>query len=136
MISGLCNTHLQSWEREKRAGATRDPEQWARQAANRLLTSQFSLRNLAEPVRWEFLYGLQQRDARGGVIEPVAARQLARRLDGVPSLLAVDVESFVEGIATQHNLTSLIREVVRALRRAALSFRGLKPTDVDSWDLG
>ncbi|MFE5770557.1 tyrosine-type recombinase/integrase [Streptomyces sp. NPDC056485] len=136
VISGLCNTHLQSWEREKRAGATRDPEQWARQAAKRLLTNQFSLRDLAEPVRWEFLYGLQQRDARGGVIEPVAARQLARRLEGVPSLLAVDVESFVEGIAKQHNLTSLIREVVRALRRAALSFRGLEPTDVDSWDLG
>lgn len=67
-ISGLCTTHLQRWDREKRAGATRDPEQWAGQAATRLLANQFTLRGLADPVRWEFLYGLQRRDARGGVI--------------------------------------------------------------------
>lgn len=135
-ISGLCSTHLQRWDREKRAGATRDPEQWASQAATRLLTNQFTLRGLAEPVRWEFLYGLRQRDARGGVIEPMATRQLIRRLEGVPSLLTVDVESFVEGIVNHHNLVALIREAVRGLRRASLSFRGLAPTDADTWDLG
>lgn len=28
--AGLCGTHTQQWDREKRVGATRDPEQWAR----------------------------------------------------------------------------------------------------------
>lgn len=136
VISGLCNTHVQTWERGKRVGATRDPEQWASQAATRLLTNQFTLRDLAEPVRWELLYGLQQRDARGGVIEPMATRLLTRRLEGVPSLLTVDVESFVEGFTNYNNLVALIREAVRGLRRASLSFRGLAPTDADTWDLG
>lgn len=134
--SGLCNTHRQQWDREKRVGATRDPEQWASQTATRPLTNQFTLRDLAEPVRWEFLYGLQQRDARGGVIEPMATRLLTRQLEGVPSLLTVDAESFTEGIINQHNLVALIRETVRGLHRASLSFRGLAPTDADTWDLG
>ncbi|MFG2480736.1 hypothetical protein [Streptomyces fagopyri] len=30
----------------------------------------------------------------------------------------------------------LIRATVRGLRRASLSFRGLAPTDADTWDLG
>jgi hypothetical protein len=72
----------------------------------------------------------------GGVIEPMATRQLIRRLEGVPSLLTVDAESFVEGIINHHNLVALIRETVRGLRRASLSFRGLTPTDADTWDLG
>lgn len=136
VISGLCNPHLQSWDRDKRlTGATRDPEKWAQQAAPHLLTNQFCLRRLEEAVRWEFLYGLQQRDARGGMIEPQAARQLASRLAGVPSLLAVDPETFVEGVTT-NNLVSLFREIVRALQRASLSFRDLAPMDVDTWDLG
>lgn len=136
VISGLCNSHLQQWDREKREGATRDAEQWASQTAARLLTNQFTLRDLAEPVRWEFLYGLQQRDARGGVIEPLAARLLTRRLEGVPSLLTVDVESSIERIIHHHNVVALFRETVRGLRRASLSFRGLAPTDADIWDLG
>ncbi|GAA2463057.1 hypothetical protein [Streptomyces macrosporus] len=35
-----------------------------------------------------------------------------------------------------HNLVALIRETVRGLRRASLSFRSLTPTDADAWDLG
>ncbi|MCZ0974292.1 tyrosine-type recombinase/integrase [Streptomyces albulus] len=136
VVAGLCGPHVQRWDREKRAGATRDPEQWARQAATRLLTHQFTLRDLEEPVRWELLYALQQRDARGGIIEPMATRHLTRRLEGVPTLLTVDVASFIEGVAKHHNLVALIRETVRGLRRASLSFRGLTPTDAGTWDLG
>ncbi|MEU3356474.1 hypothetical protein, partial [Streptomyces sp. NPDC037389] len=64
-------------------------------------------------------YALQQRDARGGIIEPMAARHLTRRLEGVPSLLTVDVASFIEGVYQHHNLAALIRESVRSLRRAS-----------------
>lgn len=66
----------------------------------------------------------------------MATRHLTRRLEGVPSLLTVDVAAFVEGIYQHHNLAALIRETVRGLRRASLSFRGLTPTDADTWDLG
>ncbi|MER7963195.1 hypothetical protein ACFV4X_32525 [Streptomyces ardesiacus] len=62
----------------------------------------------------------------------MAARHLTRRLEGVPSLLTVDVASFIEGIYQHHNLAALIRESVRSLRRASLSFRGLTPTDADT----
>ncbi|MET9750661.1 MULTISPECIES: hypothetical protein [Streptomyces] len=49
----------------------------------------------------------------------MAARHLTRRLEGVPSLLTVDVASFIEGVYQHHNLAALIRESVRSLRRAS-----------------
>ncbi|TGA99693.1 site-specific integrase [Streptomyces sp. MZ04] len=87
------------------------------------------------------LYGLQQRDARTDYIEPLTIRHLVGHLvrhlghQNSPSLLSIDPDAFV-GEVRHANIVGLFREIVRALQRASLSFRGLAPMDVDTWELG
>ncbi|MFF0062705.1 tyrosine-type recombinase/integrase [Streptomyces sp. NPDC005279] len=135
VITSLCHSHYQAWERDHHQGmTTRDTEAWAQKAAPNLRSNQFCLRPLEETVRWEVLYGLQRRDARGGTIEPTVTRHLVQRLTGFPSLLTIEPEAFTKTL-TNNNRVAQFREIARFLRLATLSFRGLSPTDADIWDL-
>ncbi|MGY1583757.1 hypothetical protein [Streptomyces sp. MN13] len=136
VINTFCNPHYQSWDRDRHQGLeTGDPEAWASRAATNLRSNQFCLRPLEEAVRWEFLYGLQQRDARGGAIEPGATRLLVSKLAGIPSLLTIEPEDFAAKTMRGNNIVAQFREFTRSLRLASLSFRGMTPTDADLWDL-
>ncbi|MET7784465.1 tyrosine-type recombinase/integrase [Streptomyces sp. NPDC005388] len=136
VLNTFCNPHYQSWERDRRQGVeTGDPEAWASRVASNLRSNQFCLRPLEEAVRWEVLYGLQQRDARGGALEPAATRLLVSRLGGIPSLLTVEPEDFAARMLRGNNIVAQFREFARSIRLASLSFRGMSPTDADLWDL-
>ncbi|WP_169317444.1 tyrosine-type recombinase/integrase [Actinacidiphila oryziradicis] len=136
-VTVLCKPHNETWTRDKRAGrTTASAEVWAERAAPFQRTNQFSLLILEEPARWEVLYGLQQRDARGGVIEPTATRHLVRGLVGVKSMLAADPDTLVAQLRSKgNNPIAHFREILRAIRVASLEFRGVKPTEPDVWDL-
>ena len=60
--------------RYRRSGSRATMAQWARTQKPHLSMNMFSLMPLAEQMRWEFLYALQQRDARNGRMDPVAVR--------------------------------------------------------------
>ncbi|MFE5580205.1 tyrosine-type recombinase/integrase [Kitasatospora sp. NPDC056531] len=136
-IRGLCMPHQQLWTRQKRQGlTTADADAWAQQTAPFQLSHQFSFSTLAEPLRWEVLFGLQQRDARGGVIEPSAVRHLVRVLADRSSLLTGDSTGLEAEVRKKgHNATAHFREIMRAVRLGSLEFRGVAPTDADVWDL-
>ncbi|WP_329255016.1 site-specific integrase [Streptomyces sp. NBC_01478] len=137
LVRGLCHSHDVVWLSQKREGkTTADRETWARQNAPYLLANQFTLSFLEDPLRWELLYGLQQRDARGGRIEPSPLRFLSKRLIGKTSLLTMspaEVTAILDGRTSNYNAN--LREIARAVRAGSLEFRGMKPTDGDVWDL-
>jgi hypothetical protein len=135
-VAGLCRSHDQVWRLAKREGRTAavDAEEWAREAAPFQLANQFSLLPLEETLRWEFLYGLQQRDARGGVIEPTPVRHLVKAMRGIASLTTT-APAAVEAAVKGNNTLAHLREIIRAVRLATLGFRGVSPTDGDVWDL-
>ncbi|WP_405541870.1 site-specific integrase [Streptomyces phaeochromogenes] len=135
LLGDLCSSHHTQWERAKRQGTHLDVASWAREAAPVTRGNQFCLRQLAETLRWEILYGLQQRDARGAAIYPVATRNMLRRLADLESLLAIDQAAVEKRFSRDNNMLGAFREIVRTIRLASLSFRGLSPTDGDVWEL-
>ena len=136
-VVGLCTPHDQLWTREKHQGiAEKDPKRWAVQAAPFQMSNQFSLLPLVEPLRSEFLYGLQQRDARGGVIEPTPTRFLVKALGSRSTMVTADLASLeADAKRRGNNVIALLREMTRALRLASMEFRGVDPTGGDLWEL-
>lgn len=139
-INSLCSFHDTRWRREKRGGKTSlGATQWAKTApaaGPHLKANQFTLLGLPDPLRWEIVYGLQQRDARGGIIEPTSVRHVVRALAGRTSLLGLDPSHEASALQQQgNNAVACIRELIRHTRLASLDFRGMDPTDGDQWDL-
>ncbi|OCC11946.1 hypothetical protein [Streptomyces sp. PTY087I2] len=72
-----------------RGEAGPDAASWAGEQIPFLLQHQFSLRRLGELMRLEFLYALQQRDARGAKLDTQCVRHMVRHFAGLPSLLLI-----------------------------------------------
>ncbi|MEU9606350.1 tyrosine-type recombinase/integrase [Streptomyces sp. NPDC048057] len=128
---GLCSVHTKRWKHHLEAHpGTPDtvPPQWAESQAPFLNIHQFSLAPLHPVARAEVLYALQQRDARGQKIDPVAVRQAVAHL-------GEEVETFTADGAgrlprpSQSNVDSLIRETRRVVTAAFDRFKGMDPAD-------
>ncbi|WP_151477787.1 hypothetical protein [Streptomyces albicerus] len=61
-------------------------EEWVARQMPFLYAHQFSLVPLSPVMRWEILYGLQQRDARGAKADPTNVRLMAKALAHLPHL--------------------------------------------------
>ena len=86
---GLCGGHFRVWRLGQAAlGNERreEAEAWAARQPQRLRANEFSLAALAPTVRVEVLFALQQRDAQGQRIDPLAGRGLVRALAGLDAL--------------------------------------------------
>ena len=93
--------------------------------------------HLDEPLRWEALYALQQRDARGGRIDPVSTRTALRIMAKYPSFATL-TEAELDGLVRRSldaNVTIHIVEFARVLRNAHDEMTGRSPSDRLVWDL-
>jgi integrase len=98
---------------------------------------QITLIHLDEPLRWEAIYALQQRDARGGRIDPVSTRTALRIMAKYPSFATL-TEAELDGLVRRSldaNVTIHIVEFARVLRNAHDEFTGCSPSDRLVWDL-
>jgi integrase len=132
--SRLCELHT---GRYRRAVDSRPIAEWAREQPPYLADHQFSLLPLEEPVRWELLFALQQRDARGGRIDPYAVRAAVDRMHVVPGLSLTsepDLEALLAS-RRESNINAHLFEFARYLRAAKDEMNGLRPTDRLVWDL-
>lgn len=93
--------------------------------------SQFSLSGVSSAVRWEILYGIQQRDATGINLVPQRVRRVVAGLPpGLSSLLDLD-ESFARGLSA--DAAGFFNGVVLHVQRARLQFSGGDATSGDVW---
>ncbi|QHC23226.1 hypothetical protein [Streptomyces sp. GS7] len=133
-LKTLCSYHVAKHRRD----APNEPvEEWAPRQTPFLRAHQFSLIPFQPVMRWEMLYALQQRDARGGKIDPTLVRMLAGLLGDRPHLLGADRS---ELMALAHTKTCTgasahINETYRAVHIGHEEMCGIKPTDKLVWHL-
>ncbi len=133
-LKTLCSYHVAKHRRD----ASDEPvEAWALRQTPFLRAHQFSLIPFQPVMRWEMLYALQQRDARGGKIDPTLVRMLAGLLGDRPRLLGADRS---ELMALAHTKTCTgasahINEIYRAVHVGHEEMCGIKPTDKLVWHL-
>jgi hypothetical protein len=122
----LCAYHLHQW---RRTGAGKAVHEWAQAQIPYVSDHQFTLIHLDVPLRWEALYALQQRDARGGRIDPVSTRAALRIMAQYPSLATL-TEAQLDGLVRRSstvNVTVHIVEFARILRNAHDEMIGRSP---------
>nr|WP_203691580.1 tyrosine-type recombinase/integrase [Streptomyces sp. SID12488] len=133
---GLCFQHgrrLRQHPASRIAGAPL-PASWLERQAPYLGVHQFSLAPLHPLVRWEVLYVLQQRDARGQKVDPLAARQMITHLaDACESLAAVAAGEVPR--RSQMNVDALLREAHRVVAAGFARFKGVDPASLATLDL-
>lgn len=133
---GLCDMHARHWTAYDGARDPRSFVRWTSRQPPHLAVNQFSLAPLEPLVRAEVLFALQQREKRGGRIDPAAVRRLIRQLGHVPGLLNADHplvgHAALPGTSTDH---ANAREIMAVLRTEFDRFRGIEPTDKLVWDL-
>lgn len=130
----LCAYHLHQW---RRTGAGKAVEEWAQSQIPYVSDHQFTLIHLDDVLRWEALYAIQQRDARGGRIDPVSIRATLRIMAKYPSFANLS-EPQLDDLVQQSsyaNLTVHIVEFTRILRNAHDEMTGHRPCDRLVWDL-
>ena len=130
----LCFLHHR---RYKSSGATADFAAWAKTQAPHIADHQFTLIHLDEELRWEVLYALQQRDARGGRIDPLATRAAINVLREYPSLTRIsqlELDRITE-VSRESNANGHLVEFARSLRKAHDEITGRTPKDRLFWDL-
>jgi integrase len=134
--TGLCILHRNSYRRS-RSRATMG--QWARTQTPHLAINMFSLVPLAEQMRWELLYALQQRDARNGRMDPVAVRTVITTLGATPSLATIFGTPKFDRLRTRQirnaNADAHLFEFGRTLHDAHEQVSGHAHTDRQVWDL-
>ncbi|HTY30632.1 tyrosine-type recombinase/integrase [Mycobacterium sp.] len=129
----VCRLH---WSRYKRDRRLEPVDDWARQQLPHIGVHQFMLLNLPDRLRWEVLYALQQRSARGGRIDPENTKAVIRIMEVSPSLATMS-KADVDRIAQRHNTTVGVHlhQFARALRNAHDTFLGRSAKDALVWDL-
>ena len=134
--TGLCILHR---GRYRRNGSRATMAQWARAETPHLAINMFSMIPLAEPMRWELLYALQQRDARNGRMDPVAVRTVITTLGATPSLATIFGTRKFERLQARQirnsNANAHLFEFGRTLHDAHERTSGRAHTDRQVWDL-
>jgi len=94
------------------------------------------LLNLPERLRWEVLYAVQQRSARGGRIDPENTKAVVRIMVDNPSLATLSKVD-IDRIAKDYNTTTAVHlhQFARALRVAYDVCFGRSAKDSFIWDL-
>ncbi|HTZ44882.1 MAG TPA: site-specific integrase [Jatrophihabitans sp.] len=133
----LCHRHAQAWRTSQakiaaeRRVSSRD---WVAAQREPLRANQFSLAGLAPTLRQELLYVLQQRDAQGQRIDPLAVRGLVGRLAGLDTLVTVTAAERRARIGKPGIVACYARLAWRIIDLTFENFRGLTHTDRDVWD--
>ncbi|MET7717820.1 site-specific integrase [Streptomyces sp. NPDC005407] len=132
----LCAYHHRA-----RAAAARhceegpDAASWAQDQIPFLLQHQFSLRPLDELMRLEFLYALQQRDARGAKLDTQCVRHMARTFTGMKSLLLIDrADALALVERASNNTRAHVKEFFRHAKAGYEQAMGRGPRDGEVWD--
>lgn len=130
----LCETHLR-WHRNDNYPEPVD--EWAKVQTPTVVDHQFSLIGLDERLRWEILYAVQQRDARGGRVEPHAMRSVIQAVRDLPSLATMSIteEAAHTNLKRESNTNAHLAEFARHLRNGYDQMMGIGPKDHLVWDL-
>lgn len=130
----LCDAH-QHRHREENHPVPVD--EWAKVQTPILADHQFSLAGLDERRRWEILYAIQQRDARGGRVEPHAMRSVILAVRDLPSLATMSIteEAQHTNLKRESNTNAHLAEFARHLRNGYDQMLGVGPKDHLVWDL-
>ncbi|MFF1946375.1 tyrosine-type recombinase/integrase [Rhodococcus qingshengii] len=123
--------------RYTRQGDDRPISEWIKTQPPHIADHQFSLIHVDEVLRWEVLYAVQRRDARGGRIEPHAIRTALVSMQTVTSLATMseaDATVFLKRHG-ENSTAAHLAEFVRHLRRGHDRMNGLGPKDRLVWDL-
>ena len=132
--SGLCELHQGRYRGDR---PSEPVERWAATQPPYLADHQFTLIHVDETLRWEALYALQQRDVRGGRMEPYAMRLAITHMQTIPSLSVMsesDAVSFL-GRKRESGTNSHLSEFARYLRCGRDQMNGIGPKDKLVWDL-
>ncbi|HME74299.1 MAG TPA: site-specific integrase [Mycobacterium sp.] len=130
----LCVLHYFRYRRSKsRVGL----ERWAKTQSPFMAAHQFSLIHLSDQLRWEMLYAIQRRDARGGRINPGVIRKVVRIVQAVGSLALMGAEEFHREVGRRYdtNLRAHLLEFGQIWRLARYDMVGHQPEDQLVWDL-
>jgi integrase len=133
----LCGQHFRLWQasgREVPFGRRERAERWAARQLPRWGVHQFSLAALAPTLRWEVLYALQQRDAQGQKLDPVAVRGLVTAVAGLEALAITPYPVLERRISKAGNVRAYARLLTRIIDLKFEEFRGITHTDKDVWD--
>jgi integrase len=138
-VTSLCGLHRVRWKAaEKGASATGrlDLDTWAASQHPYTAMHEFSLAGLHPTFRLELLHGLQQRDLRGGKVDPQAVRWVVFNLHHLPSLVTAPAEELdALDRKAYSNAKAFLREARWAAEVAHERFRGIDPADKTTWDL-
>ncbi|MET7852682.1 tyrosine-type recombinase/integrase [Streptomyces avermitilis] len=135
----LCLNHRRDWRATARADRLDVLDEsarrvWAAAQFPYTTAAQFSLAPLAETVRLELLFALQQREERTQIVYPRPVRLAAKLMLGLSSIAVGDSCPSPENTGDT-NLASFLRWTRRTVERAHLTFLGLPPTHGTVWDL-
>jgi integrase len=145
-INGLCQTHHNKWRQWARQADVGEIDEtavarWAERQPPYLAVHVFSLAPLSPVARWEMLYALQQRDARGQSLSPPAVRGTVARLSDLPSI-ALAGDTYPDCRWSRQGPTgmgegtrALLRGVHWEITSAFEQYRGVDPTRQRVWDL-
>ena len=134
---GLCGGHFRVWRLGQAAlGIERreEAEAWAARQPQRLRANEFSLAQLAPTVRVEVLFALQQRDAQGQRIDPLAGRGLVRALAGLDALATTALRERRERVGRPGIANAYGRLAWRIIDLTFEEFGGVSHTKRDTWD--
>lgn len=130
----ICRLHN---DRYARGRFTQPIDVWAVNQLPHIGAHQFILLQLPERLRWEVLYAIQQRDRRGGRIDPESIKAAIRIMEASPSL-AVLSKPDIDRLAKTLRATSAgvhLHQFGQALRNAYNASRGRTAKDALIWDL-
>ncbi|WP_330351143.1 hypothetical protein [Streptomyces sp. NBC_00582] len=133
-LKTICSYHHYKYGRE----APDEPvEEWVARQTPFLYAHQFSLVPFSPVMRWEILYGLQQRDARGAKADPTSVRLMAKALAHLPHLLGTDLGDLLvlTSKGTSSSTNAHVKEIHRTLHIGHEEMCGIKPRDKHFWDL-
>ncbi|WP_033222919.1 tyrosine-type recombinase/integrase [Kitasatospora phosalacinea] len=125
--AGLCGFHSRLWNRDNRTTPT-PATQWARHQAPYTAAHQFSLVPLADLVRREVLYALQQHDQWARALNPSSVRSLVRDHTDAPTLLSDEPRTLSAPKDAAYRRT--LKAVHEALRSAFEEFTGTPNEDI------
>jgi integrase len=130
----LCSLH---YHRHKVSQTKLDPAVWAQSESAYVTAFEFGLEHLEERLRWEVLYGLQKRVARGGRIDPScvrAAMDVMRQHSSFATLSETETLQILDQ-TRESGTASLLAEMARLLRSTHDEMTGVAPHERLVWDL-
>ncbi|WP_031076294.1 tyrosine-type recombinase/integrase [Streptomyces sp. NRRL WC-3742] len=132
---GLCFQHGRRYRQHPASNTGAPvPPSWLEHQAPYLRVHQFSLAPLHPAARLEVLYALQQRDARGQKVDPLAVRRMIAYLAESFDSLTVVAADQLPG-RSHVNVDSLIRETHRVVTAAFARFQGVVPAELPVLDM-